>query len=45
MKQMLRTHDEVGMLADLTKGKSETPTMGVDYMHRGNIEYLFMGEA
>lgn len=28
MKQMLRTHDEVGVLADLTKGKSETPTMG-----------------
>ena len=28
MKQMLRTHDEVGVLAELTKGKSETPTMG-----------------
>ena len=28
MKQMLRTHDEVGKLADLTKGKSEIPTMG-----------------
>jgi phospho-N-acetylmuramoyl-pentapeptide-transferase len=28
MKQMLRTHDEVGILADLTKDKSETPTMG-----------------
>ena len=27
MKQMLRTRDEVGRLADLTKGKSETPTM------------------
>ncbi|MGB0374566.1 MAG: phospho-N-acetylmuramoyl-pentapeptide-transferase [Opitutales bacterium] len=28
MNQMLRTHDEVGKLADLTEGKSQTPTMG-----------------
>ena len=40
MKQMLRTHDEVGVLADLTKGKSKLQLWGLDYMYRSDIECL-----